>query len=250
MTKTQQTDPIRLFVVGDGWGIPFVTAAPFPLKVATWLRMTGLKHDIVIENNPGKGPKGKTPWIEDGNVRMGDSELIIRYLTQKYEVDPDAHLSPGDRALSLAWHRTFEEHYHQAFEHQLFLGRGGADRLREFGSSLPPVARTIVPVLFGSHLKRQLHARGVARHDESEIIAMGRADLDAASTFLGNRSYFLGDAPSGVDACAFGFLGVSIYVEGDNPLFRHAASLKNLSAYCERMRERYFPETTRAEAAA
>ena len=42
---------------------------------------------------------------------------------------------------------------------------------------------------------------------------------------------------------AFGFLGVTIYVEGDNPLYRHAASLPNLVAYTERMRARYFPET-------
>jgi glutathione S-transferase len=61
--------------------------------------------------------------------------------------------------------------------------------------------------------------------------------------FLGDRPYFLGNEPSGIDACVFGFLGVTIYVEGDNPLFRHAASLPNLVAYTERMRARYFPET-------
>ena len=72
---------------------------------------------------------------------------------------------------------------------------------------------------------------------------MGKADLDAASTFLGDKPYFLGDEPATIDATVFGFLGVSAYVEGDNPLFNHAASLDNLMAYCERMRARYFPET-------
>ena len=38
-------------------------------------------------------------------------------------------------------------------------------------------------------------------------------------------------------------LGVTIYVEGDNPLYRHAASLGNLVAFTERMRSRSFPET-------
>lgn len=250
MSSIEQKRPIQLFVVGGGWGIPFATAAPFPLKLATWLRMTGLDFEIIVENNPGKGPKKKTPWIENGEVRMGDTELIIRYLKERYGVDPDANLSPLDRALSVAWHRTFEEHYHQAFEHQLFMGRGGAERLREFGSSLPPVLRTIVPKVFASHLQKQLFARGLGRHEESEIIAMGCADLDAASTFLGDKPYFLGDEPAGIDACVFGFLGVSIYVTGDNPLFRHAASLENLAAYCERMRERYFPETMPKRAAA
>jgi len=246
MNKVEQRNPIRLFAFGTGWGIPFATAAPFPLKLATWLRMTGLEHEIVVENNPGKGPKKKSPWIEDGEVRIGDSELIIRYLGEKYDVDPDSHLSPSDRAQSLAWHRTFEEHYHQAFEHQLFFGRGGSDRLRELAATMPPVLRLLVPPLMLSQFKKQLYARGLGRHDEREIIAMGQADLTAASTFLGDRLYFLGDEPSSLDACAFGFLGVSVYVEGDNSLFRHAASLENLVAYSERMRARYFPETLRA----
>ena len=243
MVTSKPGRPIRLFAFGSGWGIPFATAAPFPLKLATWLRMTGLENEIVVENNPGKGPKKKSPWIEDGEVRMGDSELIIRYLSQKYGVDPDAHLSPRDRALSVAWHRTFEEHYHQAFEHQLFFGRGGSDRLAALAATMPAVLRPVVPRLMLSQFRKQLHARGLGRHDEKDIIPMGQADLDAASIFLEDRPYFLSDEPCGLDACAFGFLGVTIYVEGDNPLFRHAASLENLVAYTERMRARYFPET-------
>jgi glutathione S-transferase len=92
-------------------------------------------------------------------------------------------------------------------------------------------------------LKKQLHARGLARHGESEILAQGKADLDALSRMLGDNEFFFGDRPSTIDACIFGFLGVTIYVNGDNPLFTYAASLPNLKRYCERMRARYFPET-------
>lgn len=243
MTQDTQGTSIRVFVVGSGWGVPFATAAPFPLKLLTWLRIAGLEHEVVVENNIGKGPKKKTPWIEDGEVRMGDTELILKYLSAKHGVDPDAGLSAADRALTTAWRRTLEEHFHQAFEHQLFFGRGGEERLTEFASALPPVLRTLVPKLFASSLKKQLYARGLGRHEEGEIIEMGKADLDALSTFLADRPYFLGDEPCGLDACVFGFLGVTVYVEGDNPLFRYAASLDNLMAYCERMRARFFPES-------
>jgi glutathione S-transferase len=243
MAIVEQREPIRLFAFSRGWGVPFGTAAPFPLKLATWMRLTGLRFELVTENNSGKGPKKKSPWIEDGDVRMGDSELIIRYLSEKYGVDPDAGLSAGDRALSTCWRRTFEDHYHQAFEHQLFFGEGGSDRLRELVGTMPAVVRPVLPGLLRSQFRKQLYARGLGRHDESDIIAMGREDLDAASVFLADRSYFLGEEPCGLDACVFGFLGVTIYVEGENPLFRHAASLENLVAYTERMRARYFPET-------
>lgn len=30
---------IEVYVVGSGWGVPFETAAPFPLKLLAWLRM-------------------------------------------------------------------------------------------------------------------------------------------------------------------------------------------------------------------
>lgn len=174
---------------------------------------------------------------------MGDSELIIGHLQRTRGVDLDAHLAPAERAIALAWQRTFEEHYHQALEHQLFLGRGGRARLRELTQTMPPVARDVVPVLFRAALARQLYARGLGRHGEAEIIAMGQADLDAASAFLGDKPFFLGEEPATVDATAFGFLATSVYVEGDNPLFAHAASSPNLVGYCERMRRRYFPET-------
>ncbi len=137
--------PIRAFVFATGWGVPFPTSGPFPLKLLTWLRMAGLPHDIVIENDPGKGPKGKSPWIEDGDTRMGDSSIIIAHLSERYGVDLDRSFDAGAKARALVIQRTLEEHFHQAFEHQLFLGRGGSARLAELVSTLPLPLRWIVP---------------------------------------------------------------------------------------------------------
>jgi glutathione S-transferase len=248
--ETTDDNSIRVFVFGTGWGIPFPTSGPFPLKLCTWMRMAKIPHEIVIENDPRKGPKGKSPWIESGGTRLGDSALIIAHLSERFGVDLDSHLSADDRARALMIQRTLEEHYHQAFEHQLFLGLGGPARLAEFTSTLPAVLRWIVPRVLVKQLRGQLHARGLGRHEESEIIAQGKSDLDALSRLLGDNRYFLGDRPSSIDACVFGFLGVSVYVNGDNPLFTHGASLDNLMRYCERMRSEYFPETVSARGAA
>ena len=214
-----------------------------PLKLAAWMRMADVPFDVVVENNPGKGPKGKSPWIEHGSVRMGDRHSIIEYLQQRFGVDLDAHLDADQRALAVAVQRMLEEHYHQCFEHQLFFGRGGEERLREFASSLPVPLRSIVPAVFKRAFRKQLHARGMGRHAEDVIVAQGKADLDALSRLLGDKPFMLGEAPSAIDACVLGFLGVSLYVAGDNPLYRYGASLDNLMRYCERMRARYFPET-------
>jgi len=234
------TVPIRVFVFGTGWGVPLPTSGPFPLKLCTWLRMAKVPHELVIENDPRKGPKGKSPWIDDSGTLMGDSSLIIAHLTKRFGVDLDAHLSADDRARALMVQRALEEHYHQAFEHQLCRGRGGPERLAEFVSTMPTVLRWIVPRVLTKQLRAQLHARGLGRHPESEIIAQGRADLDALSRLLGDSRYLMGDRPSSIDACVLGFLGCSVYVTGDNPLFSHAASLENLKRYCERMRAEYW----------
>lgn len=236
--------PLRLFVLGTGWGVPFPTSAPFPLKLATWMRMAGIDFEWVVENNTGKGPKGKSPWIEDGEVRMGDSSLIIEYLRDKHGVaDFDAGLTGEQQALSTAIQRMLEEHYHQCFEHQLFFGHGGQERLDEFAQSLPPVLRSVIPKMFARAFSKQLYARGMGRHSDEVIVQQGCQDLDALEALLSDKAFFHGDEPSAIDACIFGFLGVTVYVEGDNPLFRYAASRPALVAYCERMRARYFPES-------
>jgi glutathione S-transferase len=234
---------IRLFAFGTGWGVPFNTSAPFPLKLEAWLRMAGIPYEFVVANDPNKGPKGKCPWIEIGTERMGDSALIIEFLEQRFGINIDAHLDAQQRALAVSVQRMLEEHYHQCFEHQLFFGRGAEERLQEFAATMPIPLRWLVPTVLKRTFTKQLHARGMGRHSEEVIIAQGKSDLDALSVLLGNQPYFLGDQPSSIDACVFGFLGVSLYVDGDNPLYQYGASIENLMRYCERMRARYFPET-------
>jgi glutathione S-transferase len=243
MTDSATDATIKLFAFGTGWGVPFATGAPFPLKLATWLRMAGLPFDFVVANDPSKGPKGKSPWIEYGSVRMGDSSLIIEYLEQRFGIDLDAHLDARQRALALSVQRMLEEHYHQCYEHQFFFGRGAKERVSTLAASFPVPLRWLVPSVLRRAFSKQLYARGMGRHSEEEIIAQGKADLDALAELLGQQPYVLGDRPSAIDACAFGFLGVSLYVAGDNPLYRYGASLENLMRYCERMRARYFPES-------
>jgi glutathione S-transferase len=237
------SETIRLFAFGTGWGVPFPTSAPFPLKLATWLRMAGIPFEFVLANDPGKGPKGKSPWIEYGDVRMGDSSLIIEHLAERFGIDLDAQLDAHQWALALSVQRMLEEHYHQCFEHQLFFGRGGPERLAEFAGTMPIPLRWLVPTVLKRAFRKQLYERGMGRHSEEVIIAQAKDDLSALSELLGDQAYFLGDQPSSIDACVFGFLGVSLYVEGDNPLYRYGASLENLMRYCERIRARYFPET-------
>ena len=153
-----------------------------------------------IEGNPRKGPKGKNPWVELDGERIGDSELIIDLLKDRHAIDLDEGLSSDQLATGHAWRRTFEEHYHQVLEWELFFHPAGAAWMRKsLASQMPAVLAGPVFTVMRSQFRKQLYARGIARHEPDIIAHKGRADLDALAAFLGDRPFLLTDRPTSAD---------------------------------------------------
>lgn len=233
--------PITVHSFAPAWGIPVPTCSPFGLKLITWLKMYEVPHTMVAANDPRKGPKGKCPWIEIDGQTIGDSELILEMLKARAGRDLDSSLTAEQKATALAVRRLFDEHFHQVWEHQVFINDDGWVRGQEFfNAALPPGVRVLVRSLIRRDLRKQLHARGVGRHKDADIIRMGVADLDAASALLGDKPYFFGDEPTDIDATAFAFLALTRYTQFPSPLWSHFRGLTNLTAYCDRVLERYF----------
>ncbi len=233
---------IRLYKFGAGWAAPLPTAGPFALKLETWFRIVGLSYESSIENDASKGPKQKSPWIDDGERSLPDSELIIEHLKKTRGVDPDRALDSAAAAAGVAWRRLFEEHYHQAWEHAIFVQGDGAGNLAPFLGTLAAPFRSFANYAIRSALRKQLFARGLGRHDTATLNAMAKADLDAANAWLEGRTFFLGDQPTTTDASAFAFLALTFYTSLDTPLHVHARTLPNVRSYCERMLRGFFPE--------
>jgi glutathione S-transferase len=231
---------IQVYSFGPAWGVPVPTVSPFGLKLITWLNMVGLPHTVHVENNPGKGPKRKCPWAVIDGRPVGDSELIIQRLRARADVDLDAQLTPEQRAVSVAVRRMLEEHYHQVWEHQLFIDEGGWEQGKLFFDQLPAPVNRIVRTLMRRDLRKQLDARGVGRHSNQEIVQMGIDDLDALDALLGDKPYMFGDAPHELDATVFAFVALSVYIPCPSPLWAHLRSLSRLTAHCDRVLERYF----------
>lgn len=234
-------DDLVLVTFGPAWGLPFQSCGPFGVKLECWLRLAGLSYQGRIENNPGRGPKGKSPWIETAAGPMGDSELIIAWLETRHGVSPDAALTPVERAEGLAWRRLFEEHYHQVWEYLVFLTPGGLASAAEWFGQLPALVRPLIRRVMPRSLRRQLVARGVGRHKLEDIVAMGIDDIDAAAAHLGDRSYWLGEEPSTTDCTAFAFLALTVWAPPVSAVHERARAQQNLVAYCERMGQRLFP---------
>ncbi len=235
---TAEARPIDVYTFGSAWGMPVPPASPFGLKLLTWLRMHGVPHTVHVENNPSKGPKGKCPWAVVDGEALGDSQLVIETLAARLRLtDP---ISPRQAAIATATRLMLEEHYHQVWEHELFIRESGWKRGYEFWDQLPPMMRGIVRNFARSQLRKQLWARGVGRHEQAQIVRMGVQVLDTVDELLGDGPFFFGDAPTDIDATVFGFLALTCWTPVESPVWEHFRSRPRLGEYCQRMLQRYY----------
>lgn len=238
---TDTIEPIDVFTFSPAWGIPVPTASPFGVKVLTWMRMNDLPYRIHAEDNPSKGPKGKCPWAIVGGETIGDSHHIIEALRRMHGIDDDGHLDARERAIATSVRLMLEEHYHQVWEYEVFIDDGGWESGATYFDVLPPGVRVVVRSLARRALRKQLYARGVGRHNHAEIVEMGLLVLDTVDELLGDGPYMFGDQVSSLDATVFGFLSLTKWIPTPSKIWEHFASLERLNAYCDRMRDRYFP---------
>lgn len=225
---------LTVFTFSADWGLP--STGPFALKLLKWLELAGIPFHQQFEDNPAKGPKGKNPWIELDGERIGDTEIIIDLLAQRSGFDIDAGLSPEQRALSHAVRRMLEEHLHQVLEWELFVHPEGLAWVRRVAETMvpKPLAGTAAS-LFAGRFRRQLHARGIARHSDEIIMAKGKADVDAVEALLGDRAYLAADRPSMADVSAYGLLMPMAKWPMRTPAADYLKARPRLMGYLERM---------------
>lgn len=239
---------LTLFQVPRGnWNIPSVS--PACAKLETWLRLTRIPYQVGPWPAAVAPPKSKWPYIDDDGLVMGDSTLIIEHLKRTRGIDPDAGLTPVERAIGLAFRRMIKENLNWAVAQIRYLEPAGWPIFR---SALAPLASPLVGgdpqkiEEFQQGLKQtvvnQMIGQGIGRHSNEEIHEIASADLAAISEFLGNKPFFFGDHPTGADATVFGYVTNIIDVPIDAPIPRFGRACKNLVEYCQRMRARFFSE--------
>lgn len=232
---------IKLHQFARTWGIP--NLSHFCCKLETYLRLTGIPYQIV-ESMPPKAPKGKLPFIEDEGRKISDSDLVIRYLVQKYGDRLDVSLSPSQKAISVAMQRLLEDHlfWITMYTRWQYTEKNWRTNKAAIFGVFPPLIRDVVANVYRVFVRRQIHGHGLGRHSSEEVFQFGRADLDALSDFLGDKPYFMGDKPTLLDASAFGVLVNTLACPIESPVKAHALSKQNLVSFCQRIMSEYFPE--------
>ena len=237
---------IKLYQYTAAWGLSDIS--PFVTKVDCYLRMVKLPYEQI--NLPAmelaKTSKGKLPIIEDRGRKIADSDFIMEYLKATYGDTLDTSLTPRERAAALALRRMMEEGlYWSAIIQMRWKEEANFALYRPVLYTvvdLPQDQRDSAVNQFREGILQEFHGQGMGRHTAEENYALARADMTALSGYLGERSYFMGEEPTSLDATAYAWLVHILWVPFQGPVKEYAVSLPNLVAYCHRMKEQYYPE--------
>ena len=93
-------------------------------------------------------------------------------------------------------------------------------------------------------VRKGMIAQGIGRHSRTEIAELGIRSVDAMADYLGQKPYFMGSEPTGVDATIFAFAVASLCPVFDTPIRTASEKHDNLKRYVGRITSRYYPERT------
>jgi glutathione S-transferase len=217
-----------LFGVADNNG--------YGLKVFAFLKLAGVpfKHEHIFDAS--KAPRGQLPYIVDGGDTVGDSETILRYVTQKYSLTIDAGLSPAQRTTNLlvtrmlddlywvmSYSRWKDERYWMQFRDALKrehpqLTDEGLVKAKEFNA-------------------QRYYYQGIGRYEADAAMARGLADLAALADLIPADAYLHGKQPASIDAGIYGFIANIYFYDIDTPLKQFVVAHGNLVRHCRAIHE-------------
>ncbi|QUL38257.1 glutathione S-transferase family protein [Erythrobacter sp. JK5] len=234
---------LRAYHLPGRWGL--VSVSPFCLKLDAFLRMTGIEHDSVTAATPFGGPKKKAPWIIYKGRTLGDSALIIVFLTGEFATDVDAHLSAKQRGIAVAIQRLVEENLYWAMVYDRWCRDENWPILKaSVLGDIPALPRAILAPLARRGVKKQLAGHGMGLHSDENIAAISSKDIAALGRILGDGPWFFGDAPSLADATVYSLLANIVYVPFASPMKAAIASDPSLTEWLERFRGAVYPQFT------
>ena len=233
---------ITLYTFGPAWGLP--DPSPFVTKAMVLLKMSGLP----FETDSGgfrKAPRGKLPYIRDGEEVVADSTLIRLHLERRHNIDFDQGLTAEQRGIAWAAEKMCEDHLYWLIVQARWVDGDSFERgPASFFNAVPAPLRPFIKSMVRRQVRRNLHGQGVGRYSAAERTILADRALASLSAILGGKPYLMGDKPCGADATVFGFVGGTLCAVFDTPLRTKAEAYPNLRDYCTRLTQQYFPIQT------
>jgi glutathione S-transferase len=234
---------ITLYNFGPAFGLP--DSSPFVTKVELLLKMANLLYRSDA-TGLARAPKGKLPYINDDGVVVPDSTFIRWHLEKKYRIDFDRGLNAGQKAAAWGLEKMAEEQFYWVLLHDRWMLDGNFRRgPARFFDKVPAAFRPVVTTMMRRKMQAALRAQGLGRHSPEEIAVLGARSINAIADFLGDKPFFMGGEPTGVDATMFAFVCAVLCPYFESRLRGAAERRDNLRRYVGRMTALYYPGLTR-----
>jgi glutathione S-transferase len=231
---------ITLYSFGPAFGLP--DPSPFVTKAEILLKMSGQPYRTDTKGF-GKAPKGKLPYIDDDGEKIADSTFIRWHLEKKYGTDFDRGLSSEQRAAAWAFEKMLEDNLYWVLVIERWMDEGNfAKGPRTFFRSVPAPMRGLVVTMIRRKVRNIAKAQGMGRHDADELTALGERALESVAGWLGDKQFFMGGEPAGVDATVFAFTAGVLCPLFDSRVRTAAERHDNLKRYVGRMTARFYPD--------
>jgi glutathione S-transferase len=231
---------ITLYTFGPFFGLP--DPSPFVMKAEVLLKMAKLPYRADT-GGFSKAPKGKLPYIDDDGAIIADSTFIRWHLEKKYRIDFDQGLDRAQRATTWAFEKMIEDNLYWVIVHDRWADdanfRKGPVR---FFDRVPAPIRPLVVMMIRRKVRGALHGQGIGRHSNDEIQVLGTRSIAAIADFLGDKPFFFGAEPTGIDATVFAFVAGALCPHFVSPTRTAAERHDNLRRYVGRMTARFYPE--------
>jgi glutathione S-transferase len=231
---------ITLNSFGPAFGLP--DPSPFVTKVEMLLKMANLPYRTDTTGF-GKAPKGKLPYIDDDGTVVSDSTFIRWHLEKKYGIDFDKGLDASQKATAWAFEKMAEDQLYGIVVDERWMDDANFRKgPAKFFERVPAPMRPFVTAMVRRKLRATLHGQGIGRHSPDEILALATRSIDAIADCLGDKPFFMGSEPTGVDATMFAFACAVLCPHFESRARAAAERRNNLSPYGGRMTARFYPD--------
>lgn len=228
---------ITLYSFGPAFGLP--DRSPFVTKVEILLKMANLLYHT---DSAARAPGGHLPCIDDDGTVVADATLIRGHLEKKYRIDFSLGLGERERAAAWAFEKMVEDQLSFVLLHEQWMiddnFRNGPLRLFD---NVPAVIRPLVATRTRRKVRAALDAHGLGNHLPQDVAALGMRSVNAIADWLGDRPFFMGAAPTGIDATMFAFMCATLCPHFESRLRGAAERRDNLRRYVGRMTALVYP---------
>lgn len=227
---------------GFGPALNVTDPSPFVLKIMLILKVAGLDFELVNGTQFLRtAPKGKLPYLEHNDETIGDSFFIEKYLNEQFDVDLDNHLTSKQKAVSELMRATLEERFYWCIVYFRWQYEGNWPTIKQtFFGNMPFPANVLVPKVARKNTLQQIHAQGLGRQSEAEIVTIADTLLHSFSDVLGSKAYVFGNAISRTDICLYAHLVQILRPENlPSPLVQVTKKYQSLVDFCDRINETY-----------